>query len=131
MSNDVLAHYGIKGMKWGVRRTPEQLARARGKISSLLGGSKKTSTKTSKSSSGEGEKKKISDMSDDELRRVVNRLQLERQYNQLNTKSVSIGQKFANKVLKDVVTPAVTEASKNALKNYIEKELNKQLNKSK
>lgn len=26
-----LEHYGIKGMKWGVRRTDAQLARARGK----------------------------------------------------------------------------------------------------
>ena len=25
MSQDYLMHYGIKGMKWGVRRTPEQL----------------------------------------------------------------------------------------------------------
>lgn len=25
MENDVIRHYGIKGMKWGVRRTPEQL----------------------------------------------------------------------------------------------------------
>lgn len=25
-----LAHYGIKGQKWGIRRTPEQLRRARG-----------------------------------------------------------------------------------------------------
>jgi len=29
MDNNYLIHYGVLGMKWGVRRTPEQLARAR------------------------------------------------------------------------------------------------------
>ena len=29
MHNDYLIHYGVKGMKWGVRRSPEELARAR------------------------------------------------------------------------------------------------------
>lgn len=32
--SDVLEHYGVKGMKWGVRRTPEQLGRARGRSDS-------------------------------------------------------------------------------------------------
>lgn len=31
--SDYLEHYGIKGMKWGVRRTIEQLQRARGRKS--------------------------------------------------------------------------------------------------
>lgn len=30
MSDIAIAHHGIKGMKWGIRRTPEQLARASG-----------------------------------------------------------------------------------------------------
>lgn len=130
MENNTLVHYGIKGMKWGVRRTEAQLARARGERWNPLKRSAKKSVTKKTSSSTEG-KKKVSEMSDDELRKAVNRLQLEKQYKQLNQKSLSLGQKFANKVIKDVVTPAVTQASQNALRNYIEKELNKQLSKSK
>ncbi|MCA1806426.1 MAG: hypothetical protein LC687_00970, partial [Actinobacteria bacterium] len=35
-SLDELAHYGIKGMKWGVRRSDAQLARARGRVGDAI-----------------------------------------------------------------------------------------------
>lgn len=44
--NPYLVHYGIKGMKWGVRRTDAQLARARGK--SGTSGSKSSDANTEK-----------------------------------------------------------------------------------
>lgn len=48
--DDYLEHYGIKGMRWGVRRTPEQLGHAvshgRDAISGFLSKTKKNITKT-------------------------------------------------------------------------------------
>lgn len=81
MNNSELLHYGILGMKWGVRRTPEQLRRARGELKSEFdGGSKKT--KSSKASSSSG-KKRTSEMTEDELRSKIQRLELEKRYKDL------------------------------------------------
>ena len=70
-------------------------------------------------------------MSDDELRKAVNRLQLEKQYRdlykELNPKQVSLGKKFVDKVL----APALTESAKNITKdmlNSLAKDLTKKMN---
>lgn len=111
MEEQALVHYGVLGMKWGVRRSKAELARARGKKTSDSGDDsddkKQTTAKRSKS---------ISEMSDDELRKTVQRLQLEKQYRDLNPKQVSAGQKIVDKILKDVVVPAATEVGRNLLK---------------
>lgn len=116
-----LAHYGIKGMKWGVRRTEAQLARARGESLDSSSGAKPKKASTSSRS------KSVSEMSDDELSRAVRRLQLEQQYRQLNPKKVSAGKRFADKVMKDVVIPAATTTARNTLQTVMKRELDRVL----
>lgn len=113
MENTVLAHYGIKGMKWGIRRTEAQLARARGKSTTKTKATEEKKPVTPK-------KKSLSEMSDEELRRTVDRMNLEARYRQLNPEKVSSGRRFVNKVMNDIVVPAATEVAKNALKNALQ-----------
>lgn len=121
-----LMHYGILGMKWGVRRSEAQLARARGKKTSDDDDSSDAKNSSSKAQSTSS-KKKISEMSDDELRKTVTRLQLEKQYRDLSPKTVSLGEKAVKTAMKQVVIPSVTTASRNALTSYIEKEIKKRV----
>lgn len=98
----VLKHYGILGMKWGVRRTEAQLARARGKTKSEQesGSSEKKATSSSGKTSG---KKKVSEMTDDELRDKIGRMNLEKQYKQLYSEMNPVpknkGKEFVKKVI--------------------------------
>lgn len=124
MEKNELVHHGIKGMKWGVRRTEAQLARARGNTKS---DEKTSSTSTKKAESTK--RKKMSEMSDEELRRVVNRLQLEQQYRNLNPEKVSAGKKFANKVVKDIVIPVTTEVARNEFRKVLTASLDGQAKK--
>lgn len=123
MEYNALAHYGILGMRWGVRRTPEQLARARGSKSRNTDNKNDSSTK--KSSSEASTTKSPKDMSDDELNKTVMRLQLEKRYRELNPKTVSAGEKFVKTAVEKVVVPSVTEGTKRVLTDYIEKSLRK------
>lgn len=127
MGENVLAHYGIRGMKWGVRRYQNKdgsLTAAGKKRYSGDGGNAGTTKSTTSSSSG---RKKVSEMTDDELNRAVRRLQLEQQYRQLNPEKVSAGQKFVNKVAKDVIIPAATTVARNAVQKVMQDAFSKAL----
>ena len=108
-----LYHYGILGMKWGVRRTPEQLARARGK--------KMSSEEVSDDYKKAHSKKSVKSMSDKELRERLNRLQMEEQYSRLNPTNISKGKQVANKVIKAGTTVAAVTTTALTIYNNFDK----------
>lgn len=106
--SDGLSHFGIKGMKWGVRRTPEQL------------GHKKEAQRIKRPQAHSiDRKKKINidpNMSDDELRSRINRLKLEEEYKRLLYKEPEQTKK-ADKG-KSKVKGFLTEIGKEAVKGF-------------
>ena len=59
-------------------------------------------------------------MSDQELFDTVRRLNLEKQYRDLNPKQVSRGQKFVTDMVDKAVVPAIQEVAKGVIKNGLE-----------
>ena len=82
MTTDI-QHYGVKGMKWGVRRSDAQLARARkARKKDNRSGDRKLVDKSIDKSKKSG----VGSLSNKQLKQVNSRLELERKYKQLNTK---------------------------------------------
>ena len=92
--NNELTHHGILGMKWGVRRfqNKDGTLTAKGKVQK----------KSNRSSKQQLLKKK----STEQLRKDVNRLQLEKQYLQLTGNDISRGRQYVNKTVKAGMTVA-------------------------
>ena len=95
MGHSELMHFGVKGMKWGVRKSRIKKA-------------KRWSS---------GKQAKIDGMSDDQLRRINNRIRLEKEYRQLTQTRM---ERYRNKAGK-----AAEEAAFNTLQNVIQKGLKK------
>lgn len=84
MTNNELYHYGILGMKWGVRRSEAQLARVGRKA-------RKGNWSEDAKNASEIKTKSVKQMSNAELRKLNERQQLENQYKQLNPSSIKKG----------------------------------------
>jgi hypothetical protein len=79
LSDDHLEHVGVKGMRWGRRKRAKAEAAA-----------------------AEAAKPKVHEMSDDELKKRINRLKLEKEYKKLTEPEISNGRKIVGELLLDV-----------------------------
>lgn len=96
--DNVLAHFGVMGMKWGKRK---------GGVASKGPMPKPGTTHQSHdSANADVAKHKVKahgtkSLSNKELQDLVNRMNLEQQYSKLNTEKKQAGKDFAVKILKD------------------------------
>lgn len=114
MDNNELYHYGILGMKWGIRRTPAQLGHRikqrkveKQRKENLAKARQARAERQKKLKSG---KLKPKEMTEAELRKEVQRLQLEKQYMDLkrDTSSQNKGKTFASKYGGQLVDKLIT-----------------------
>lgn len=127
MENSQLYHHGILGMKWGVRRFQN-------KDGSLTSDGKRHLEQNSKAKQGDNKKKKghttnkgksINELSDDELRKRINRLELEKRYEALSKKEQKAkmfdGKRFVTQVLENSGKVVATQLSTYVMGNMVNK----------
>ena len=127
-----LYHHGVKGMKWGVRRTKAQLGH---KVKKTLKKAGKALSKTVAEQKAKraakiakNRPKRIEDMSDQELKDRIARLELEASYKRLSPQRVSRGQAFVSSFLENAFIPASEDVGKQLVKSGMVGVLNKALN---
>lgn len=98
MSDQFLAHYGVKGMKWGVRRTQSQLSRAAAKRKENRDPNTPEGAERARRKAALQNRRTISDA---DLDRLVKRLETEKKLKNLVEDDLSGGQKAAKMILSD------------------------------
>lgn len=106
-----LYHHGIPGQKWGIRRYQNEdgtRTRLGKKRERQIDPKDENVTK----SQGSKKSKKTSDLSNEELKALNERLQLESNYKRLTSEGVKTGESWVKKSLADARGQALTEFSK-------------------
>jgi len=105
---DILAHYGILGMKWGVRRERGPDGRVSGGLTKRQRAKKEKKATAQLSEDHEKSrraiKKGVRALSDAELKDLIKRLEMEKKYNDLNPQGIQKGHAVAKTFLAGATT---------------------------
>ena len=150
--NDHLAHYGLPRRsgryKWGSGKDPYQSTGGKRSfkkaakagehyIQSKLGSSKRAQKKAAKAREKEknekakeqrknkyrNEKAYVKSLSDEELRKINTRDQLESQYLKNHPQQKPFHKKMIDMAVKDILIPAISETAKDEGKKYVKKQI--------
>lgn len=135
--SDELCHYGIRGMRWGIRRyqnpdgsltTAGRNRYSTGKHHSIFTRKKTTSKVKTKPAEEKPKQKSVSEMSDAELNAFLNRKRLEQQYYQLmatpqKKSAVTKGKELVGKALENAAQDTLTQIAKYAMAKGVNKML--------
>lgn len=123
----VLSHYGIKGMKWGVRRTAAQLARAAGnRTAKALDDPRSEDAKqTAEIMAKVGKKGDLSRLSNSEIQALTNRINMEQNYARLagapQQGRLASGKAFATTLAVSIAKEQITRAARGAAAEQVNK----------
>ena len=111
---DYLEHYGVKGMKWGVRKRSKTRVSSSGARSTSPNPSSKVSAPTTRDKRVKALKNRR-ELSDSDIKDFTSRLQSEKQLKALLDEDVSPGRTFIKKVMSDAGKQAATKLATNAI----------------
>lgn len=115
-----LYHHGILGMRWGVRRSPEELGHRQAKREERKNQFIRSSGSTSSSTLKEARKQDISKLTNQQLKDYNERLNLEQNFARLTKGKVGAGKDWIGKtVISGIVIGAISQVTKQVVKNWI------------
>ena len=111
--DDILSHHGVRGQKWGVRRSRSE----RGVSNLKRGAAHPVSEDATTANKAHAIVKKsgTAALSNKDLQVLVSRMNLEKQFSSLKASQVNPGKKFAQDVLTNIAKQQVTAIASQAL----------------